>query len=161
MKLDELLKLIYSDKDVSRIVSTFIAAVTVLFTYTMLTQDWIIIGTVGVIGFTLSRMVSIYFYARWSKLSQHKSNALKQQEIFESLSEKEKNILEFFRSHGSLTATYKDLDETGYDVTRAGVNSLIQRGFITDGLMEDHVTKCFVIDEDIFKMANELLPEPF
>jgi hypothetical protein len=149
--LDKWADRIYAESDFGRSVATSIAGALGLGTYLFL-GDWVIAAFAAVISFPLLRMLATALHKRVLRRSESTSATRQADEIYESLSETEKEVVLVFVEAGGCVITWGQMNQT--DVSGSAIESLIQRDLLSTSVTADGVRETFVIGPAVYDAAR-------
>jgi hypothetical protein len=160
MKLDELIKTVYSENDFSRSIATTTAGISGLLTY-IWKGDWVISAFTAMIVFPITRIIADTIHANWVSRHEKVESESKLREQFDRFYPDEKEILRFFVLAGGACVSWGFVDKSRLPFPRPALNSLMQRGIVHTSVMEDGMTESFVLDVDVFDHAQKYLTNEF
>ena len=153
---NELLKRIVDASDPGWLISIGLAGVAWLSMY-MAWEDWWGGALVAVITFAFARPLLSW----WNEKREGKRTKDRVREEFERLSREEKGVVQAFVWHGGSVMTWAECEQWP-DCTRAGIESLMNRGRIHASVTADGMRETFVLDSELFDYGQWALPEfPF
>ena len=90
----------------------------------------------------------------WKESRERKRMKRHLKELFDNLGHEERGVVESFAVHGGSVMTWGECDHYKR-VSRAGIESLINRGLIQMSMTADGMTETFVLDAQLFDYARE------
>ncbi len=90
----------------------------------------------------------------WKEARERKRMKRHLKELFDNLGHEERGVVESFAMHGGSVMTWGECDHYKR-VSRAGIESLINRGLIQMSMTADGMTETFVLDAQLFDYARE------
>ena len=157
MDLDRWIERIYSERDVGRGVATSTSGATGLLTY-LLSGDWVVSGFVAVIVFPIARIAASSFHSHWNQTRERTHSMDELRDLFDGLGSEEKAVVHAFVRHGGSVITWREFNRS-QDFSHIGIESLINRGVASMGMMADGMTETFVLDTDLFAYAQKAFPQ--
>lgn len=149
MKWGDLIEQMYNEQDLSRSVATTAAGTVGLAAY-LLVSDAVVALFSAVIVFPLVRLAAYSLGTRWAKWGEMRDQ-------FAKFSPQERQILEFFVHAGGACVSWGYVNRSALPFPRPALNSLIQRGIVCTSVMEDGMTESFMLDTDVFDMAQKMV----
>jgi len=155
MNLEELIKTVYSENDFSRSIATALAGVAGLLSYNW-RGDWVISAFTAMVVFPVTRIIAQAVHTNWASRQEKSEKQRKLREQFDRYSSEEKKILRFFVEAGGACVSWGYVNTSPLPFPRPALNSLMQRGVICTSVMEDGMAESFVLDIDVFDIAQNV-----
>ncbi len=143
---------IYAENDFGRGIATSLSGAIGLIVY-LVTTDWVIATFSTIISFPIIRIISTGInekVERKKKRNIDKENAL---HIYENLSDQEKEVINLYVNAGGSVLTWGQMNNQS--ASSSTVESLIQREILWTSMTADGMGETFVLDSNIFDIANE------
>lgn len=154
MKFDEIAAKIYGETDFARSLATAFAGVVGLSIY-LWKRDAVIAAFSAVIVFPIVRLGSHSLRAAWLARGAKRTKEAQSLELLEKLSVQEKDILRFFVAAGGACVSWGYVNSSKLPFPRPALNSLMARGVVHTSVMEDGMTESFVLDTEMFDIAQK------
>lgn len=156
MKFEEIVAKIYDETDFARSLATAFAGVAGLTIY-LWKHDAVIAAFAAVIVFPVVRLGSHTLRTSWIARATVRAKEAHSQELLAKLSEQEKDILRFFVAAGGACVSLGYVNSSKMAFPRPALNSLMARGLVQTSVMEDGMTESFVLDTEMFDIAQKHL----
>lgn len=156
MKFEEIVTKIYGETDFARSFATASAGVVGLLTY-LESRDAVIAAFAAVIVFPIVRVGSHSLHSAWIARTAKRTTEAERLELLGKLSEEERKILRFFVVAGGACVSWGYVNSSKLSFPRPALNSLIARGLVHTSVMEDGMTESFVLDTELFDIAQKHL----
>jgi len=156
MKFDEIAARIYDETDFARSLATAVAGVVGLSIY-LWKHDAVIAAFAAVIVFPVVRLGSHTLRSSWVARSTKRAQEARNRELLAKLSDQEKDVLRFFVAAGGACVSWGFVNSSKMSFPRPALNSLMARGLVHTSVMEDGMTESFVLDTEVFDIAQRHL----
>jgi hypothetical protein len=154
MNFSDWAKKIYDEEDFGRSISTTLSGIIGLAIY-LKSKDWALSLFVTVIVFPLLRLIASASHARWKETKKQQLQAQEAQKRFENFSPEERKVLKVFVDAGGAVLTCSQMNRA--NVALSGVESLKLRGILDISVTSDGMTETFVMQTEVFDMAQRAL----
>ncbi|MGC9261392.1 MAG: hypothetical protein ACP5I8_15105 [Phycisphaerae bacterium] len=148
MNFERWLITIYKEEDFARSISTALSGAAGLAVYLWL-RDWTVALFALIIVFPLFRLMASAFHVRWGET--HRIRA-----IFDTLSVEEKEVVKAFADAGGAVLSCGQLNRA--NLTSAGVESLVIRGFLQQTMLSGCDTEAMAMNLDLFDLGRQIFP---
>ena len=153
MNFSEWAKKIYDEDDFGRSISTSLSGIMGLAIY-LQSKDWVLSLLVFVIVFHPLRLVASSAHTRWKETKKQQLQSQEAQKRFENFSPEERNVLSAFVEAGGAALTWSQMNRA--NVAVSAVESLKLRGILNTSFASDGQTETFVIQTEVFDMAQRV-----
>jgi ABC-type multidrug transport system fused ATPase/permease subunit len=151
MNLSEWAKKIYDEDDFGRSISTTLSGIIGLAIY-LQSKDWGLSLFVTVIVFPLLRLIASTAHTRWNETKKQQLETQEALMTFQKFSDEEKKVIKVFVNEGGAVLLWSQMNRA--NVTVSAVESLVLRGILRNSVTSDGMTETFVIETDVFDMAQ-------
>jgi ABC-type multidrug transport system fused ATPase/permease subunit len=152
MNFDRWAERIYAERDFGRSIATSIAGIVGLLIY-LNTQDWVIAAFAAVIAFPVVRILASAAHSAYMQKKHSSSNQREAQEIYNKLSEEEKEVIREFVRVGGSVMSWSHANRV--NLSEPGVASLMQREVLHSTMTPDGMREAFGIRVDVFDVAQK------
>ena len=155
MNINEWANKIYDEEDFGRSISTTLSGIVGLTTY-LQSKDWVLSLFITVIVFPLLRLIASAAHTRWKETKKQQLQAQEAQKTFENFSPEERKVLKAFVDAGGAALTWSQVNRANIAVS--AVESLKLRGILDTSVTSDGMTETFVMETEVFDMAQRAFP---
>lgn len=152
MNLDRWAERIYTERDFGRSVATSVSGVVGLLIY-LAAKDWVIAAFSTIIAFPMVRLAASAAHSAYSRKELSRSAQEKGQELYERLSDEEKEVLREFVRCGGSVMSWSHANRVG--LAESGVASLMQRDILYTTMSPDGMREAFGIKIEMFDVAQK------
>ena len=148
MKPDKWFDRIYAEQDLARniAIGAGTGAGLLMFFYW---QHWLPTVLAAAMTFSIVKLLA----GPWKEARDRKRKKRQLQELFNKLGHEEWAVVKAFALHGGSVMTWGECN-TSDRISRAGIESLLNRGLIEMSMTADGMTETFVLDTDLFDYAG-------
>lgn len=148
--LEKLFGRVYSEKDFSINIAIFFSGISGLTCYLIL-PDYVLTLFSFVITFPVVKIISGGIYQRIITRKEETAAKKRLTEVYNSLTEKEKEVVMHFVNHGGTVITWGQMNKLDDPIT--GVESLAHRGLLSNSMTIDGMKETFELDLALFSCA--------
>jgi ABC-type multidrug transport system fused ATPase/permease subunit len=146
---------VYAETDFGRSIATSLSGLVGLVVY-LATDDWVIAAFSTIIAFPIIRIISTGINEKFERKKKRKIDEENAREIYDRLSEEEKEVIYSFFMAGGSVLTWGQMNKQG--VSFSAVESLLQREVLWTSMTADGLTETFALNSNVFDIANAKEP---
>lgn len=150
---DKWVERIYTEEDFGRGVATSLSGTIGLAVY-LLTDDAIVAIFATLIMFPLTRITAAALHRRGAEQAAASDKAKQFEDVYGRLSDEERRVIAGYIEAGGTVMTWGQVNRS--DLSRAAIETLIQRELMWSTVTADGMTEAFAISTDIFDVARNI-----